>query len=204
MWPISMRVVTCYKQLYFQAKHRMASFVVHHKVSGSNISRTVWLRITKFHRYIHTDMLYSHTGYDVTSYFRSPFIEVRKTTENVASDGFGSNFSTRKWFSCLNFSVTRFTCPTNWWASCFKPPTILGILSCSTVHVNQSIFDRSMPSSPLLAHRPPIWFPPDILVLSQPLQLSPAVSRFFDVCFQIAAPRTSRSSSFPFSLWIPG
>ena len=32
-------------------------------------------------------------GYDVTSYFQSAFIEVRKTAENAASDGFGSNFS---------------------------------------------------------------------------------------------------------------
>ena len=36
-------------------------------------------------------LFYSHTGYDVTS-FRSAFIEVRNTAENVASGGFGSNF----------------------------------------------------------------------------------------------------------------
>ena len=36
---------------------------------------------------------YGHTGYEVTSYFRSAFTEVRKTAENTASDGFGSNFS---------------------------------------------------------------------------------------------------------------
>ena len=36
---------------------------------------------------------YSHTEHDVTSYFRSVFIEVRKTAENAASDGFESNFS---------------------------------------------------------------------------------------------------------------
>ena len=33
------------------------------------------------------------TGYDVTRYYRSAFIEVRQTAENAASDGFGSNFS---------------------------------------------------------------------------------------------------------------
>ena len=35
----------------------------------------------------------SLTGYAITSYFRSAFIEVRKTAENAVSDGFGSNFS---------------------------------------------------------------------------------------------------------------
>ena len=37
--------------------------------------------------------MYSHAGYDFTSYFRSTFIEVRKTAENAASDGFGLNLS---------------------------------------------------------------------------------------------------------------
>ena len=41
---------------------------------------------------MHADIIYSHIGYDVTNYFRSAFIEVRKTTENVASDGVRSNF----------------------------------------------------------------------------------------------------------------
>ena len=51
---------------------------VHHNVSGLNISRIVWPRITKFYTDIHTDLLYSHTGHDVTSYFWSAFIEVQK------------------------------------------------------------------------------------------------------------------------------
>ena len=52
---------------------RNATFVVHHKVSG-----------------------YSLTGYDVTSYFRSAFIEVRQNNgRNDACDGFGSNFSSK-------------------------------------------------------------------------------------------------------------
>ena len=34
-----------------------SSFVVHHKVSGSNMSRTVWPGIIKFHTDIHTDLL---------------------------------------------------------------------------------------------------------------------------------------------------
>ena len=38
------------------------------------------------------DLIYSRTGYDVTSYFRSASIEVRKMAENAASDGFGTNF----------------------------------------------------------------------------------------------------------------
>ena len=37
--------------------------------------------------------VYNHTGYDITSYFRSAFIEVGKPAENAASDDFGSNFS---------------------------------------------------------------------------------------------------------------
>ena len=42
---------------------------------------------------IRPDLVHGHTGYDVTSYFRSAFIEVRKAVENAASDGFGSSFS---------------------------------------------------------------------------------------------------------------
>ena len=41
---------------------------------------------------IQADLVYSHNGYDVTSYFRSAFIEVRKTVENAASDGFWVEF----------------------------------------------------------------------------------------------------------------
>ena len=42
---------------------------------------------------IQDDLVFSHTGYDVTSYFRLAFMEVRKTTENATFDGFGSNIS---------------------------------------------------------------------------------------------------------------
>ena len=42
---------------------------------------------------IHADSIYRRTGYGVTSYFRSAFIEVIKAAENAASDGFGSFFS---------------------------------------------------------------------------------------------------------------
>ena len=41
----------------------------------------------------HADIVYSYAGYDITSYFRSAFIEVRKTAENSASHVFRSNFS---------------------------------------------------------------------------------------------------------------
>ena len=50
-------------------------------------------RIIKFYTDLHADLVYSRTGYDVTSYFRSAFIEVEKTTENAAVDGVESNFS---------------------------------------------------------------------------------------------------------------
>ena len=71
----------------FQAKHhygvlpyvmtcvrrpRSSSSIVHHKVSGSNISRTFWPRVTKCYTDIHTDLLYSRTGYDVTNYTSGP------------------------------------------------------------------------------------------------------------------------------------
>ena len=39
---------------------------------------------------IHADIVYSHTGYDVTSYFHQ---SSQKTAANAACDGFGSNFS---------------------------------------------------------------------------------------------------------------
>ena len=43
---------------------------VQHEISSWNISRTVvWPRITKFYTDINTDIVYSHTGYDVIIYF---------------------------------------------------------------------------------------------------------------------------------------
>ena len=59
----------------------------------SNNSAHVYRRITTFCRDIHADQVYSRTEYDITSYFRSAFIDVRKTTQNAASNCFGSNFS---------------------------------------------------------------------------------------------------------------
>ena len=56
-------------------RRRRSSFVVvHHKVSGSIISRTVWHRITKLYMTIHTDLLNSRTGYDIDIYFRPEVI----------------------------------------------------------------------------------------------------------------------------------
>ena len=54
----------------------------------SNNSTAVEPIITKACRDIHADVVLSHLEYDVTSCFRSAFIEVRKTTENAAPDGF--------------------------------------------------------------------------------------------------------------------
>ena len=55
----------------FRHERRSSAFVivVHHQVNSSNISRIVWPRITKFYRDIHTNLLCSHTGYDITSCF---------------------------------------------------------------------------------------------------------------------------------------
>ena len=63
--------------------------------------------------------------------------------------------------------------------------------------------NQSKPSSPLLGHRLPNMSTSGTPILSQYLQLSPSVTSFFDVCFQITAPSVSGSSSFPFPLWIP-
>ena len=57
---------------------RCRSLVVHHKVSASYITITVWPRITKFDRDIHTDPHDNRTRCDVNRYFRSAFIEFRK------------------------------------------------------------------------------------------------------------------------------
>ena len=43
------------------------SFVVHHKLSGSYVSRTTWPRITKFYPDMHTDLVYTGTKYDFTT-----------------------------------------------------------------------------------------------------------------------------------------
>ena len=44
------------------------------------ISRTVWARITKCYRHIHTDLPYICTWYDVTNYFRSE-VTMKKTSK---------------------------------------------------------------------------------------------------------------------------
>ena len=47
------------------------SSFVHHKVSGSNTSRTDRSRTTEFYTDVHANLLYNLTGYDVASCFRS-------------------------------------------------------------------------------------------------------------------------------------
>ena len=59
--------------------------------------------------HIHADLLYSHIGYNVITYFRSVYIEVRKKRPKMP---------TPTTFGRI-FVVRRFACPTNWWASCF-------------------------------------------------------------------------------------
>ena len=44
---------------------------------------------------LHTGRFYNRTGYEVTIYFRSEVIDVRKTSENDASDGF--NLESLNW-----------------------------------------------------------------------------------------------------------
>ena len=87
--------------------------VVRRKVRQSYISRTDWPGIAKFYKSLHivytrfkilialcvywnkfihskfkTGGVYKDNGYDVTIYFRSEVIGVRKTAENDASEGF--------------------------------------------------------------------------------------------------------------------
>ena len=50
-------------------------------------------RITKIDTYIHYDELNSNTGYDVTDSSRLEVIEVQKTVENAATDGYWWNLS---------------------------------------------------------------------------------------------------------------
>ena len=50
------------------------SSFVRYENSSSNISKTVLPRLTKFYRDINTDIVNSHTGYDVIIYFRSEVI----------------------------------------------------------------------------------------------------------------------------------
>ena len=54
------------------------------------IWRTVWPRITKVYAKLHTDRVYNphRTGHDVTTYFWSAVIDVRKTAENYAFNVF--------------------------------------------------------------------------------------------------------------------
>ena len=54
----------------FCHRPRSCSSLVRDKISCSNISRAVLQRITKFYNDIHTDLLYSNTGHDVTNCFR--------------------------------------------------------------------------------------------------------------------------------------
>ena len=63
---------------------------VRDKVSPSNISRTVWPRITELYKDIHIDQLCSHAGYDVNNFFRTVAM-AKKTVENAATDGFGGH-----------------------------------------------------------------------------------------------------------------
>ena len=55
---------------------------------------------------IHADLVYSHAGYDVISYVRLAFIEVRSSKKQPPT-ALGRILVVR-----------RFAYPTNWWASC--------------------------------------------------------------------------------------
>ena len=77
----------------------------------SNSSATVSSRITKLYVNIQVELLYSHTGYDVTCCLRSAFIEVRRNGRKCRLRRLLVEF---KWRSLLPGL-------TLWWASCLNP-----------------------------------------------------------------------------------
>ena len=70
-------------------RHRWA-FVVHHKVSGIYIDRTVWPGIAHFYRDIHTDLLYSHTRYQCRK--TSVYLLIKNETYRTARTIFESTW----------------------------------------------------------------------------------------------------------------
>ena len=62
--------------------------VVRHKLRQYYISRKVPPGTNKLYRNLHTGRFYNYTGHDVTDYFRLAVIEVQRTVENAACDGF--------------------------------------------------------------------------------------------------------------------
>ena len=63
------------------------------QLEKSNNSAMVYRKIAKFYMDIDANLVYSQTGYDVTSQFRLAFIDVWKTAVNVASTALRINLS---------------------------------------------------------------------------------------------------------------
>ena len=81
-------------------------------------------------------LLYGHTGYDVTSYFRSAFTEVRKTAAKPRPTALGGILAAR-----------RFACPTNWRASCltyFRQTAVAFTIDLSTCCLRRRIFHQNL------------------------------------------------------------
>ena len=81
---------------------------VRHEISSSNISKSVWPWITKFYTVIHTDIVYSYTGYDVIVYFRSEVIGEKqsKIPSPPAPGGISQErFKLGAW-NCTHLSMT--------------------------------------------------------------------------------------------------
>ena len=64
----------------FRSCSLVRSFV-RHETSFSNISRTVWSRTTKFYQFIHADIVYSQTEYDIIIRFRPEVIAKKKLSK---------------------------------------------------------------------------------------------------------------------------
>ena len=87
---------------------RRRSFV-HHKVSGSYISWTVWPRSSKFFTNIHTNVVCCYTGYDVTSCFWSAIKYCTKCVKQVRS---AKSLIVRPLFKLESQDFTRTSMPT--------------------------------------------------------------------------------------------
>ena len=91
---------------------------------------------------LHTSRVYNHTGYDVTMYFRSGVIDVRKRAENDNSDGY--NLESPKSTSLFTTPVTSLT-TSDWQLSKFKKQSKMPPQTASG-RISRERFKRESPN----------------------------------------------------------
>ena len=119
-----------------------------YKVRQSYISRTLWPKIAKFCVDIHTNLLYVHARYDVTSYFRS---------EVIAYKLFGYDSGGGR--SLKNY-ILLYGCIFNWWIvdSGFAPILVHMILLIKFDHKRFVLLNSSYTfTSPKTIFQRRIW-----------------------------------------------